>query len=199
MNPETPNPVSPEPIPQEPVTPPTTPAPQVPSVEPQPMPAPMSPMPEAAPKKGMPKLLKIALIVGGVFVTLFIGLFVLLFVVLANSSKAIIQVSDAAISDIQGNDPSGLYTITTSEFQTATSQDELDAILEKTSPALQGTAKVTTTNVQSINGVEQAAVVYTISTSGGDRYVKVTLQKDGDAWKILGFRSSATPLDGTIE
>ncbi|MFZ1802047.1 MAG: hypothetical protein WAW62_00010 [Candidatus Saccharimonas aalborgensis] len=129
------------------------------------------------------------LIVGGV-----------IFVVVMNMTDAPKKVSDEFVNDVQSANTEAAYALTSEGFRGATSKDDLDAIIKQVSPALQGEEKTTARSVEAAAGSSQKAViVYTVDTSSGTKYIRVILEKNGDNWRVMSFRSSNSSLEAKIE
>jgi hypothetical protein len=176
----------------EPQTPPVT-------TQPAPMPTPVpTPMPVVPvnDKKKMPKWLKVVSVV----VIVVIVAVATIFVLVNEATKAPQKISDRFVNDLQSGDTSAAYALTSSAFQATTTQDQLDTTFKQVSPLLQGQEKVTGRKIETSTGTPTTAIlVYTVPTSGGDKYIKVELQQNGGVWQVIFFRSSETLLDTTAE
>lgn len=167
----------------------------VPPAAPQPQPQ-QAPNAVAPKKRRIPLLIKIVAIVSIVFVAVLI----IVFVVIGSATRAPQKVSDQFVNDVQSGDSSAAYALTNQTFQNATTQEELDSVVKRISPLLQGQEKVTNRAIEKSTGIPTTAVfVYEVKTSDGTKYMKVELQKDGDTWKVLNFKSASDPLDTKIE
>jgi hypothetical protein len=137
------------------------------------------------------KGLKIFLIVVAVIVLFFVGVFL----ITNQATKGAVTVSDKLIADLQNNDESAAYSLTSTAFRQTTSDSDLKQLFDRISPTLQGKAKVTAKAFNKTAGhPTQAVIVYAIDTADGTKYVRVSLQ-DNSPWQVIGFRSSASRLD----
>ncbi|HSX30861.1 MAG TPA: hypothetical protein VLE99_03000 [Candidatus Saccharimonadales bacterium] len=147
-------------------------------------------------KKRMPKWLKIV----GVIIIIFIVAIVVAVIVATAATKAPQKVSDQFVNDLQSGNSSAAYALTNQAFQGATTEGQLDSIVQRISPGLQGQEKVTGRAIDKSTGSPETAVlVYTIKTSNGNAYVKTELRKSGNVWQILNFKSDSKPLDTKVE
>lgn len=147
-------------------------------------------------KKRFPKWLKIVVII----VLVFIVIIVVAAVTATTATKAPQKVSDQFVNYVQAGDTSAAYALTSKTFQQATTQDQLDQLVKRVGPQLQGEEKVSGRAIEKSTGVPQTAVlVYDVKTSNDTKYIKVELQKSGDVWQVINFRSSDKPLDTTVE
>lgn len=197
MQPQEPTPTTPAPTPEPPKpevatqATPVTPAPADPTTT--------AAIPPATPKKGMPTVVKVILIVSAVvFVLLAVGGFAL-FKFAGNTFRDVDKVSNALVNSIQANDTNAAYALTTNAFQEATSQEDLNALIEDIAPTVQSNEKITGRKLETQNGVTRAAVVYSIPSDNGTQYIRVVLEKEGDNWKVLNFVNSKNSLTATIE
>jgi len=158
----------------------------------QPMPMPMQAQPTA--KKRFPRWL---LIVLAAVAVLIVGIAAITLIVLSATSAAS-SISDKFMKDVQTNDPQAAYSLTSSQFQSATSESDLADAFDQVSPALQGDFKDTNVKVLTESGSTQAQVIYEVSTSHGKKYVRITLEKVSGTWQVLNFKSSDSPLELTI-
>lgn len=158
------------------------------------------PLPAPETKKRIPKWLKIVLIVFGCFIALAIIGAVIGGVVAVSATKAPQKVSDQFVNDVQSGDTSAAYALTSSSFQGATSQDQLDTLIKRIGPLVQGQEKITGRTIAKSTGIPTTAVlVYSVPTSNGTKYIKTELQKNNSTWQIINFRSDDKPLDTTVE
>jgi hypothetical protein len=155
--------------------------------------------PTDEPRPKMSKKIKIVISVLLVAVILGAALVLLLPKAAGKSINDAIVVSDQAVNHLQNKNSSALYGLATDSFKNATSMDQLNELLNSASQQLQGEEKVFAHKMLSNNGISVAAVVYNIPTSSGTKYVRIVLQKEGDAWRVINFRYADTPLDTTIE
>lgn len=199
MDPNTPTPTptpNPTPMPpQQPQQPQETPSPQAPQA-PQTYETPVSSQPSAPEKKPKNKLL---VIVGAVVLGL-LALFAALYFFVFSATSGATKVSDQFVAAIQKEDAAAAYALTSDAFKEATTQTEVESIFASVSPALQGSTSNNDRKVESRNGKTYSAIVYTVKTKdSGDKYIRVVLEKVGNDWKVINFRSSATKLEATIE
>jgi len=142
--------------------------------------------------KRIPTWLKIASVVVVIIILFFVGIFVFV----NEATKAPEKVSNEWVADIQTDNSSAAYSLTTSAFRNSTSQEELAEIIGSVSPALQGKTNVIGKAVNSASGQpEEAIIVYTVSTSNGTKYIRVVLYKNNNVWQVQNFRSSNTALN----
>lgn len=199
------NPMPAAEVPQPGTVPAAGPQPAMPSqpgVPPQPgvvPPAPVQPgMPQAMPGMAPPKkshvLRNIIIIVVSLLILLVI-LVVGVVVFVGNATSEAVKVSDKYVSDIQTNNPEDAYNLMSSAAQQATPKSDLQTAFSQVSSVLQGDKKITARKIVKSNGAEEAIVVYSINTSSGTKYIRVVLDKSGNEWKVLNFRSSDTALD----
>lgn len=187
--------------PQEPQTP-AQPAPQAAPVQPPAQPTQPPSASQAAynivtpPKKRIPKWL---LIVGGIIVAL-AAVLAVVFVVVTNATEAPRKVSDQFVNDIQSSNTGAAYALTSKAFQQATTEEQLDQLVKKVGPALQGEETISGRVIKkSTAGVPSAALVYSVKTTNGTKYMKVVLQEVDNVWQVVNFRSSDQAIDATIE
>ena len=209
MPPQTPQPSSPQPQPVQPTqSPPLEPQPPVPAPPMQPQPPvstqplqpqtnayyPPPPYANATPaKKRFPKWL---LIVGVIVAIFFVIPGIFLGIALNNATKAPQLISDQFINEVQAGNTTAAYQLTSKSFQEVSSKEQLDAIIKRVGPILQGEEKVIGRSTAKSSGVPQtAALSYTVSTSKGTKYMKTELQKTGEDWQIINFRSDDKPID----
>lgn len=171
-----------------------------------PVPEPIAPeAPKAAPtttppnKKGVPLWFKIAIIAAGVCLILTIAGFVTLFYFVGSATKSAEKVSNQLVASVQADDPNAAYAITSSEFQTSTTSEELDVALEQISPLLQGKTTIVARKVVKENDKELVVLVYSVATKDGTKYLRVILQKVDGQWKVYNFRASEKELPAEIE
>jgi hypothetical protein len=189
MDPNTPTPTPTPTPPQQPQEAPFSQAPQTPE-------APVSAQPSAPEKRPKNKLL---VIVGAVVLGL-LALFAVLYFFVFSATSGATKVSDKFVAAIQKNDAAAAYALTSDAFKEATTQTEVESIFASISDALQGTTTNNDRKVESRNGKTYSAIVYTVKTKdAGDKYIRVVLEKVGNDWKVINFRSSASKLDATIE
>jgi predicted PurR-regulated permease PerM len=145
--------------------------------------------------KKFPKWLKIICIVVVVFVLLIVGVFL----ISHEATENAVKISNKLVTDIQTDNASAAYSLTTAGFKQTSSQAELTQIIGQISPALQGTYKTTSRSIVKIkNQPDEAIIVYTVKTDAGNKYIRVVLQ-DNTMWQVLNFRSSNTPLSGSSD
>lgn len=110
------------------------------------------------------------------------------------------KISDQFVNAVQATDSSAAYALTSQSFQQATSSAQLDQVIQRVGPVLVGEEKVSGRAIQKSAGSAQTAViVYSVQTSNGMKYMRVTLQKNGDAWQVVNFKSDDKPLDTKAE
>ena len=181
--------------------PPQTPQqPQAPVPQPQPQAIPVPQAPAyAAPaptKKRFPTWLKIV----GAVIIVFVVIIIIAAVTATTATKAPQKISDQLVTDVQTGNTSAAYALTSKTFQQATTEDQLDSLIKQVEPSLQGQATVTGRAIQKTSGAPETAVlVYTVKTSSGNMYIKVELQKSGNAWQVINFQPDNKPLDTTVE
>lgn len=192
---------------EEPKNPPVEPAettePVAPPAEPV-APAPESPAPVAAssatPKGKVPTWVKVLIAVIVAVIALGIAAVIGLFVLVGNATKAPVKVGDQLMSEIQANDPDGVYAISSEAFKDATSEERLEAFLDQISPLLQGKVTLVERSINAEAGQEKLAVlVYSIETDDGTKYVKVILQENDGTWQIYRFESSNSKPSTDLE
>jgi uncharacterized protein YpmB len=197
MNPQDPN-QRPQPTP--------TPAPQpqaaVPPAQPAaPIVSPATPVtdttaPVGPRKSRFPKWLRIVFIVLGVIIVFIVAIF--LFV--GNATKDAQKVSDQFVNDVQAGNTESAYALTSDSFRKATSQDQLQQLIEQAGPLLKGDEKITDRSVQKSTGAPETVVlVYTDKTSSATYYIRVQLEKNDNQWQVSGFRSDDKPLSTDLE
>lgn len=172
--------------------------------EPQPV-QPLQPTAEsgmpttASPKKGLPKVAKIIIgVVGGLIVLIAIGIFAL-FAIVNNGTKPAVEVSDAFVNAVQANDASAAYALTSSAFKASTTEARLTTVINTVSSALTGDEVITGKSLKSTNGVNQAAIAYSVENSGKTRYIRVVSQETDGTWQVINFKSSDTVLEAIVE
>ncbi|MEO8785074.1 MAG: hypothetical protein ABI221_02015 [Candidatus Saccharimonadales bacterium] len=188
------------PIPTEPqATEPTTPvpapvlpaAPVVPGAVATPPAGTPDPLAQPANKR-FPTWLKVVL---GIVAALIIVI-VAIFVVVGQATKSAAKVSDQFVTDLQADKPSDAYQLASADFRSVTDQDQLSKLFDSVSPALQGKTTITGRAINKGGGKNTVVIVYSVATSAGTKYMRLTLILQKDAtWKVEGFKSSDTPLD----
>jgi predicted PurR-regulated permease PerM len=147
-------------------------------------------------KRRIPKWLKIV----GVIIAVIIVAIIAIVIVVSTATAAPQKVSDQFVAAIQSHNTNAAYALTSDRFQRSTPQQDLDSLLTKVSPALQGQETITGRSIGASTVTVQTAVfVYTIKTSTGNAYIKTELQKSGDVWQIINFKVDSNPLNTTIE
>ncbi|MEO8104903.1 MAG: hypothetical protein ABI602_01025 [Candidatus Saccharibacteria bacterium] len=199
-SPLTPPSLPPQELPQPPVPTPLTPPPTYQPAGTQPpvitAPAPTAYAPAAPAKKHIPTWLKVVGVIAGLFVVIL----VFAAVTAISATKAPQKVSDQFVNDVQSDNASGAFALTSDSFQKATDQQQLDNLIKQAGPALQGEEKVVGRAIHKTTGIPETAVlVYTVKTTNGTKYIKTELQKSGDVWQIVNFKSSSKSLDTTLE
>lgn len=183
MNPQQPT-ESPVVAPQpQPTQPPTTPA-----LAPAP---PAAPLPPVSGKKGIPLWLKII----GVLFAVIIAFVVVTVIFTNQSTKGASTVGDQLVASIQADKPEEGYQLAAPAFKQATNEDSFNGIVDRISPALQGSVSKTGKSIYKKSGQpDQAVIIYTIKTDKGTMYLRVILQ-DNKPWQVLNFESSPTKLE----
>jgi hypothetical protein len=155
--------------------------------------------PPAAPKKGLPKFAKIIIgVVLGLIALTVIGVVALVLFV-NSATQAPVDVSNKFFDNLQANKSEAAYELTSSSFKEATSEANLESLFDQISPFVTGEEKVTGKKIQASNGTSQAAVTYSVENAGETRYARVVLQKTGDKWEVINFKTSATELEAIVE
>lgn len=140
--------------------------------------------------KTMPKWFKVIAVL--VLAALVLG--AITFTVVSLGTKEAVRVGNRVVHDVQANDPADFYSLTSSGFRGASSQQDVSDILERTSPNLQGTVKMESKTLQKHTGSPQEAIiVYSVSTASGKKYIRLGLVKN-DKWQIQDYRSADQPL-----
>jgi hypothetical protein len=161
-----------------------------------PSPTPLSFNSMESPKKRFPTWLKVLAIILGVLIVLIVaGIMIAL-----KATAAPQKVSDQFVNDVQANDATAAYALTSDSFKKVTTQAQLTDVVAQVSPTLKGDEKVSGRAVYKYSGTPQTAVlVYSVKTSDGTMYIKTELQKSGDTWQVINFHSSKTPLSNAVE
>lgn len=147
-------------------------------------------------KKRFPVWLKI--IVG--IVVVFAALMIALFILAGAVTKAPQKISDQFINDVQSANTAAAYSRTSVSFQKATTQEDLEQVITRISPLLQGEEKISGRALEKNSGSPKTAVfVYDVSTANGTKYIKIVLQEDDSGWKVVNFRSSDSILEAKVE
>lgn len=148
------------------------------------------------PKKRVPKPL---LIIGSIVVVL-AAILVIILVTVTGATEAPRKVSDQFVNDIQSSNTSAAYALTSEAFKQATSEEQLDQLVKGLSPVLQGEETITGRVIKkSTSGVQAAALVYSVKTTDGTKYIRVVLQETNNVWQVTNFRSSNQTIEATIE
>lgn len=147
-------------------------------------------------KQRIPKWVKVI----GVILIVFVALIITAAIVTAGATKAPQKVSDTFVNNFQSSNTKAAYDLTSDSFKTATSQEQLEKLIQRVGPVVQGEEKVIGRSIQKASGKSTTAViVYSVNTLNGTKYIKVGLQKNGDVWQVVNFRSSDNPLDTKLE
>jgi len=155
--------------------------------------------PPAAPKKGLSKVAKIIIgVVVGFIVLVGIGV-AAIFLIVNVATQAPVDVSNKFFDNLQANQPAAAYELTSSSFKEVTTEANLESLFEQVSPFVTGEEKVTGKKIQSANGLNQAAVAYSVENGGETRYARVVLQETDGKWAVINFKTSATALEAIIE
>jgi len=193
-------------LPVEPQQPTSVPAPEpqpTPAVQPQPVVAPTQPVAasslpvaELPTKRRFPKWLIVVL---SIFAALAVFVAVVSLIA-ASATKDAQIISDKFIADVQSNSPDSAYSLTSDAFKKATSQDQLSSVITSAGPQLQGKFTITGRNIMKSSTIPETAVlVYSVNTTSGTKYIKTELQKNGNVWQIISFKSSNSALDTAVE
>lgn len=126
-----------------------------------------------------------------VIVAAIVVLFVILLLVVVNATNAPKKISDELVADIQAKNSNAAYSLFSTAAKTATSQSDLNGIIDQLGPLLNGAPKTVSKEVKGETGsAASATVVYDIHGSDGLTHrLTVNLVKDGSDWKILNFES----------
>jgi hypothetical protein len=152
------------------------------------------PLPPVPPKSGMATWLKVVLITGGAVVVLVVLLVVGLVLLVNHTTADAVKVSNQLVADIQTDNPTAAYRLTSPAFRNVTTPTQLAQVIGTVSPALQGNASVSGRAIDASTGhADEAVIVYRVDTDHGTRYIRVVLVDD-HPWQVLNFRSSSTPL-----
>ncbi|MBC7459339.1 hypothetical protein H7200_01340 [Candidatus Saccharibacteria bacterium] len=163
------------------------------------VPTPVTPGVPAPEKKKMSKVLKIVLIaVGSLIVLGAIGA-ASLFFILGQAAAAPLKASNSFIDAVQAGESSKAYALTTTAFQEATTAERLTTLVEGIKSEISGDEKVTGQVVKSTDGVNYAAVAYSVENDGQTRYMRVVLKQEGSDWKVQNFNAKNTVLKAEIE
>jgi hypothetical protein len=175
----------PQNVPQQPTTPPIEPQPQA-------MPQPVVPVaPVVPPKKRIPTWLKVV----GIIFAVVIVLVVALFMFVNSATRAPQLVSDQFVNFAQAHNSGAAYELTGGAFRQATTRQQLAVVLDQSGDALQGEEKVTGRTIGKSSGSSStASIVYEVNGSKGKVYMKVSLQKDDNKWRVTGFQYDQNPL-----
>lgn len=148
-------------------------------------------------QKGLiPKWVKVI----GIMLIVFIAVIIIAAVVTTSATKAPQKVSDTFVNNFQASNTKAAYDLTSDSFKTATTQEQLEKLIQRVGPVVQGEEKVIGRSIQKASGKSTTAVIlYSVNTSNGTKYIKVGLQKNGDVWQVVNFRSSDNPLDTKLE
>ena len=110
------------------------------------------------------------------------------------STKSALQVSNQFVKDIQQDNGSAAYGLTTSSFQKSYTKAVAVAAVTSLSPALQGKTQLVTRTLKTVkNQPEQVVIIYTVKATAGLRYMQVVLQS-ARPWRVINFNASSLPL-----
>jgi hypothetical protein len=181
--------VQPQPTPQQPMGVPPAPLTQAPINPTVPQPGyPLMPPPSTKKSRIVLKVLGGIIILAVVF--LIIGIFVL-----NQSTKDAEVVSNKFLADIQSNNASAAYGLTTPTFQKIESESKLADLFSQISPDLKGSDSVVGKAVYKTSGSpDEAVLVYKVKISTGTNYIRFVLL-DNKPWQVLNFRASSTLLN----
>ena len=131
-------------------------------------------------------------LLGGLFTTavLVVAVMFVIRALEAQPLKAPQKVSDQFISDLQKDNSLDAYSLTSTSYQKANSNDYFQKIVNKVSSGMQGPVSVTDRKITKTSP-PQAAVVYKIPTQYTTQYIKVTLEDTG-TWQVTSFAASTT-------
>jgi hypothetical protein len=163
--------------------------------------APATPATPSAPaaKKRLPKWVIILLsVIGGLVVLGGIAIAVLIFVVGGALAKPL-TISTQFVDAVQAQNSSAAYALTSDAFKDATPETSLKSIIDRVGPLLQGEEKVTGQAVKAVNGVNRAAISYSVDHEGTTYYMLVTLQENDGTWQVQGFQSDDEPMTAEVE
>jgi hypothetical protein len=113
------------------------------------------------------------------------------------STKSALQDSNLFVKDIQTDNGSAAYGLTTGSFQKSYSKAVIVAAVTSLSPALQGKTQLETRALKTVkNQPEQVVIIYTVKATAGLRYIQVVLQANRP-WRVINFNASSLPLNAS--
>ena len=164
---------------------------------PQPGPMPMYPTADAPPPRKS-NTLKIVLIVIAACIVAMVLLIGGCFLLVNNATKDAQKVSDDFVAAVQAGDGAKAYSYTSPAFREATTQDQLDQLVQELSK-LVGKDKASP-NGKGINSSTDNGTIAVFTYKLGPLYFKTQIRDEDDGgWKVMNFRSSRKALDTTIE
>ena len=153
----------------------------------------------SAPKKGLPKVAKILIgVFAGLIVLAGIGVGAL-FLVVNSATQAPLNASNKFFDNLQANEPTAAYQLTSDAFKKSVSEDRLTSLFTQVSALMTGEEKITAKKVQSNNGANTAVVTYSVENGGKTRYARITLKEVDSKWQVYGFKTSESPIEAIIE
>lgn len=137
-------------------------------------------------KRSMGKI--VAIVIAGIAVVA-----VILTFFVNSATKAPVATSNQFLNAIQASNAATAYSLFSSSAKAAVPSDQFDALVQQIGPVLNANEKMTSKKVNASTGsASTAEVVYEIPGTDGKTYsFTVNLTKEGDAWKVLNFDSSA--------
>ena len=157
--------------------------------------------PQAVPtvKKGIPKVAKIIIgVIAGLLLLGVIGIAALFFLVNAVAQPPL-DASNKFFNALQANQPTEAYALTSADFKKSITAERVGTLFNQVSAQMTGEEEVTAKKVESVNGVNQAAFVYTVENNGKTRYARIVLKESDSKWEVNGFKTSASKIEAVIE
>jgi hypothetical protein len=128
-------------------------------------------------------------IVGSVETVVLVGLFgFTAFTTLQQLSQSA-KVSDQFVADVRTTNGTDGYALESPDIQAQATADQLQSLFQ--SYQIKTTPKEASRSLQSINGVQTATTVYN-NTGGQPAYIKVSTQRLGNKWLIVGLSGATT-------
>ena len=113
------------------------------------------------------------------------------------STKSALQDSNLFVKDIQTDNGSAAYGLTTGSFQKSYTKAQVVAAIASLSPALQCKTQLVTRTLKTVkNQPEQVVIIYTVKATAGLRYIQVVLQS-ARPWRVINFNASSRPLNAS--
>jgi hypothetical protein len=168
---------------------------------PEPAPAPMPFEQQSPPERKKRSALKIILIVVAAAIALIVVLIVALVLFVNGSTKDAQKVSDQLVTAIQTGDTETAFTLTSPTFRAATKPSDFDELIKRLSTLVikdKVSPSGKSINTSTDNG-KIAVFTYTMTGTNGKPVYFKTQIRDEDGWKVMSFRSSATPLTTEVE